>query len=89
MRKLKLAVDELAVETFQLQNEAVALGTVRGNETETEPVPEPATPDCYPTLPVWCSIWQGRTCVWNESCPISCVATACPPKQVTETEVGI
>ena len=71
MKKLKLAVDQLAVETFHLQDRASETGTVRGNETETETAPVPGDSEGWT-----CSLLAGFTCPWQASC-VSCVFT-CP-----------
>jgi hypothetical protein len=57
MRKLKLSVEDLSVESFEVAGGGRALGTVRGNEYE-----EPGGGSLYQTCQGW------HTCQGEETC---------------------
>ncbi len=69
MKKLRLNLDSLRVDSFQTAPPVSGHGTVRPHESlEPEPDPVPVTYDCYPTGSGTCA---GGTCAAG-SCAYTC-----------------
>lgn len=72
MRKLKLDVEQLAVESFATAADGVRWGTVRAASDEEEEVLEPVPGDGEVAI---LSLWTCKTQCNQDTCDITCART--------------
>jgi hypothetical protein len=94
MKKVKLALNDLHVESFAVESQRAGAGTVEGLENEESsrvhtdcyshcPSPSPCEP-CGSQLPTHCNgdtpcvSWDGACATAPSGCPDTCQYTMCP-----------